>query len=195
MLRFDLMTQPVTRAGALAASAIFGCLLGGCVAGGGPLRSSDPFSGYPDYESQREYEEEREWEARRHAHYACSEIGDRIAFDRQKIAEIGPTGRHKKALQWYRDDLENAERDRAACGDYRWQERRRDAEAWHERREEEWERRQAQRQECERIEDRIRNDRAKIAEIDPTGRHQKAEQWYRDDLVNAQRDLARCRGR
>jgi hypothetical protein len=36
---------------------------------------------------------------------------DRMNNDRSKIAEIGPTGRHRKALQWYRDDLRNAERD------------------------------------------------------------------------------------
>jgi hypothetical protein len=36
---------------------------------------------------------------------------DRMNNDRAKIAEIGPTGRHRKALQWYRDDLRNAERD------------------------------------------------------------------------------------
>ena len=37
--------------------------------------------------------------------------------------------------------------------------------------------------------DRMRNDQAKIAEIEPTGRHRKALQWYKDDLNNAQRDL------
>jgi hypothetical protein len=40
-----------------------------------------------------------------------SELAGRIDNDRAKIAEIGPTGRHRKALQWYRDDLRNAERD------------------------------------------------------------------------------------
>jgi hypothetical protein len=182
--------------GGMFASALLGCLVSGCVSpgGGGGMLSGGP-GGYPDYEREREYEEEREWEARQHQHYACSEIGERIAFDRQKIDEIAPTGRHKKALQWYRDDLENARRDSAGCRDYRWEERRREEEAWHERREEDRERREAQREQCDRIEDRIRFDRAKIAEIDPTGRHQKAEQWYRDDLRNAERDLSRCRGR
>ena len=42
---------------------------------------------------------------------AYSRLADRIHNDRAKIAEIGPTGRHRKALQWYRDDLRNAERD------------------------------------------------------------------------------------
>jgi hypothetical protein len=37
--------------------------------------------------------------------------------------------------------------------------------------------------------DRIRFDRAKINEIEPTGRHRKALQWYKDDLLNAQRYL------
>ena len=33
---------------------------------------------------------------------------DRMQYDRAKIAEIEPTGRHRKALQWYKDDLQNA---------------------------------------------------------------------------------------
>ena len=37
--------------------------------------------------------------------------GDRIARDRAKIAEIGPSGRHRKALRWFQDDLNNAMRD------------------------------------------------------------------------------------
>jgi hypothetical protein len=36
---------------------------------------------------------------------------------------------------------------------------------------------------------RMNNDRAKINEIAPTGRHRKALQWYQGDLRNAQRDL------
>jgi hypothetical protein len=36
---------------------------------------------------------------------------DRMAYDRAKIAQITPTGRHPKALQWYKDDLRNAQRD------------------------------------------------------------------------------------
>ncbi len=35
----------------------------------------------------------------------------RMRYDRAKIAEIEPTGRHRKALQWYKDDLQNARRD------------------------------------------------------------------------------------
>src|SRR2546423_121111 len=38
-----------------------------------------------------------------------SKLVDRINNDRAKISEIGPTGRHREALQWYRDDLRNAE--------------------------------------------------------------------------------------
>ncbi len=45
----------------------------------------------------------------------CREIYDRIAFDRSKINEIRPTGRHKKAMQWYVDDLHDAERDLDRC--------------------------------------------------------------------------------
>jgi hypothetical protein len=36
---------------------------------------------------------------------------DRMAYDRAQIAKITPTGRHRKALQWYKDDLRNAQRD------------------------------------------------------------------------------------
>ena len=46
---------------------------------------------------------------------------------------------------------------------------------------------------CASIEDRIDNDRQKVREIEPTGRHRDALQWYRDDLDNARRDLDRCR--
>jgi hypothetical protein len=45
----------------------------------------------------------------------CSQIFDRIELDRSKIDEIGPTGRHRKALQWYQDDLRNAQRDLDRC--------------------------------------------------------------------------------
>jgi hypothetical protein len=48
-----------------------------------------------------------------------SKLVDRINNDRAKIAEIGPTGRHRKALQWYRDDLRNAERDMHDYRDHR----------------------------------------------------------------------------
>jgi hypothetical protein len=40
-----------------------------------------------------------------------SQLVDRIDNDRAKIAEIGPTGRYRIALQWYKDDLHNALRD------------------------------------------------------------------------------------
>ena len=33
-----------------------------------------------------------------------------MRYDRAKINEIEPTGRHRKALQWYKDDLQNARR-------------------------------------------------------------------------------------
>jgi hypothetical protein len=41
--------------------------------------------------------------------------------------------------------------------------------------------------------ERMNNDRAKINEIEPTGRHRKALQWYKDDLRNAERDRQNCR--
>jgi 2-phospho-L-lactate transferase/gluconeogenesis factor (CofD/UPF0052 family) len=40
-----------------------------------------------------------------------SQLVDRIDNDRVKIAEIGPTGRYRMALQWYKDDLRTALRD------------------------------------------------------------------------------------
>jgi len=43
--------------------------------------------------------------------------------------------------------------------------------------------------------ERMNNDRAKINEIGPTGRHRKALQWYKDDLRNAQRDLEKEQAR
>jgi len=46
---------------------------------------------------------------------------------------------------------------------------------------------------CGQILDRMRFNRAKIREIEPTGRHRKAMQWYKDDTVNAEKDLDRCR--
>jgi len=39
-----------------------------------------------------------------------TKLMDRMQYDRAKIAEIEPTGRHRKALQWYEDDLQNARR-------------------------------------------------------------------------------------
>lgn len=51
---------------------------------------------------------------------------------------------------------------------------------------------EALRARCGKIIDRIENDRDKIAEIEP-GRHEKAKQWYLDDIANAERDLDRCR--
>jgi hypothetical protein len=47
-----------------------------------------------------------------------SKLIDRMNYDRAKIAENEQTGRHPKALQWYKDDLRNAERD---MSNYRYQ--------------------------------------------------------------------------
>jgi hypothetical protein len=40
-----------------------------------------------------------------------SQLVDRIDYDRVKITEIGPSGRDRKALQWYKNDLRSARRD------------------------------------------------------------------------------------
>ena len=53
-------------------------------------------------------------------------------------------------------------------------------------------REEAYRARCGKIIDRIEYDRSKIHEIEP-GRHEKAKQWYIDDIRNAERDLDRCR--
>ena len=75
----------------------------------------------------RDWDHDRGWrhDGWRHGRYegarygggngACGGIMDRIHNDRSKIAEIGPTGRHRKALQWYHDDLNNAHRDLGNC--------------------------------------------------------------------------------
>jgi len=146
---------------------------------------------YPDYD--RAYDDEREWERREHKRYSCGEIRDRIRFDRDKIATIDPS-RHHKALQWYKDDLSNAERDMQGCrGEWgRAEEERQDE--WRARERRDREQREQQREQCAKIEDRIRFDREKISSADPS-RHQKALQWFKDDLRNAERDLQNCRRR
>jgi len=55
------------------------------------------------------------WAYRRYADRRCAQIEDRIDFDHAKIEEIEPTGRHRDALQWYRDDLVDARRDLDRC--------------------------------------------------------------------------------
>ena len=60
-----------------------------------------------------------EWKQHHYKHKhddeRCAQILDRMRFDRSKVREIEPTGRHRKALQWYRDDLGNAARDLDNC--------------------------------------------------------------------------------
>ena len=61
-----------------------------------------------------------DWKHYRHGHYRgddarCGQILDRIAFNRAKVREIAPTGRHRKAMQWYKDDTVNAEKDLDRC--------------------------------------------------------------------------------
>jgi len=48
---------------------------------------------------------------------------------------------------------------------------------------------------CADIEDRIDRDRDSIDKIEATGGHRDALRWYREDLVDAKRDLAVCRNR
>ncbi|MBI2964473.1 MAG: hypothetical protein HYY35_12020 [Deltaproteobacteria bacterium] len=166
-----------------------------------PVLRDDPY-----YDSRR-YPEDYGWYPeveREHDHYPCSKLDERIRYDRQKIATIDPS-RHHKALQWYKDDLQNALRDKEHCrGEERdrqrdWErERRIDRQREREReaeRERERHRAQARAQaECQKNRERIRFDQAKLAQI-PPGQHQKAAQWYRDDIRNAERDLQRggCR--
>jgi DNA repair ATPase RecN len=176
----------------LLSGAFLAALLSACA--GIPLAGSDLSSDryperYPDYD--RAYDDEREWESREHKRYSCGEIRDRIRLDREKIATIDPS-KHHKALQWYRDDLSNAERDMDRCrGEWgRAEEERQDE--WRARERRDHERRDQQREQCAKIEDRIRFDREKIATTDPS-KHHKALQWYKDDLRNAERDRQNCR--
>jgi hypothetical protein len=165
----------------------------GCLEGLDPGPRSLGGDGGYGRSSTYDDEQEAEWERRAHERYACSEIADRIDYDRAKIDEISPTGRHKKALQWYRDDLRNAERDRERCRDAGytgWQQEkreRRENKEW--QREEQERRRQEQASECNKMRERIRFDQSKVNEIAPTGQHKKALQWYKDDIANAQRYL------
>jgi hypothetical protein len=45
----------------------------------------------------------------------CWAIRDRIRYDRDQVAKIEPTGRHRKAMQWYKDDIQNAQNDMRTC--------------------------------------------------------------------------------
>jgi hypothetical protein len=45
----------------------------------------------------------------------CGAIHQRIRYDSEQAHQIAPTGRHQKALQWYRDDIHNAENDLHTC--------------------------------------------------------------------------------
>lgn len=42
-------------------------------------------------------------------------IHECIRYDHEQARQIEPTGRHRKALQWYRDDIQNAENDLRTC--------------------------------------------------------------------------------
>jgi len=141
-------------------------------------------STYPDYDRGYDYDDERAWE-REHRRYGCSDVENRIRYDRAKLASIDPS-KHHKAAQWYRDDLSDAERDREECRrQWDWQ-RKRDRD----RRDDDG--RADQRADCAKIRSRIASDRAKLKEINPS-KHHKAAQWYQDDLRNAERELAACR--
>jgi hypothetical protein len=187
------MDWPVRIAAVVLAAALTpGCLEGPGLGPSG-LGGTGGYGGSSIYD-----DDEAEWERREHQRYACSEIDDRIDYDRAKIDEISPTGRHKKALQWYRDDLRNAERERERCRDagytgWRKEKReRREDKQW--QREEQERRRQEQAKECDKMRERIRFDQSKANEIAATGRHKKALQWYKDDIANAQRYLQqKCR--
>ena len=48
---------------------------------------------------------------------------------------------------------------------------------------------------CADIEDRIDRDSDSIDKIEATGGHRDALRWYREDLIDAKRDLALCRNR
>jgi hypothetical protein len=143
--------------------------------------------GYPDYDRGYAIEDERAWE-REHRHYGCSEVEDRLRYDRSKLSAIDPS-KHHKAAQWYQDDIRDAEQDLYACRG----EQRRQAD-WERRQDERraWERQNDQRADCAKLRNRIATDRAKLSQIDPS-KHHKAAEWYQDDLRNAEREMAACR--
>jgi len=77
---------------------------------------NDRYRGYPN--SYGGYRYDRYDTARRNYNYNssfCAQADARIARDQAKINEIGPSGRHRKALRWFHDDLSNAMRDRGRC--------------------------------------------------------------------------------
>ena len=125
-------------AAALAAGGPIGCLEG--VDSGGPLLggTSAPLSSY-DYEEERWRREEAEWRERERQYEKqreiCANVEERIRHDQRELARIDPK---RKAAQWYRDDIQNALRDRERCryefGGGRGWERERDD--WQRRREE-----------------------------------------------------------
>ena len=45
----------------------------------------------------------------------CAVIDGRIRRDQAKIDEFASTGRHRKAMRWYQDDLQSAYRDLDRC--------------------------------------------------------------------------------
>jgi hypothetical protein len=45
----------------------------------------------------------------------CRAIRERIHYDNTQVRQIAPTGRHRSALQWYKDDIRNAENDLRTC--------------------------------------------------------------------------------
>jgi hypothetical protein len=178
----------------IAAVAFAASITQGCIEGTdfGP-RSIGNTGGYHGSSAYDDDTQDAEWERREHRRYACSEIADRIDYDRAQIDEISPTGRHQKALQWYRDDLHNAERDRERCREAGytsgWKEKRERREDKQWQRQEQQRRQQEQARECDKMRERVRFDQSKVGEIAPTGRHKKALQWYKDDIANAQRYL------
>jgi hypothetical protein len=144
------------------------------------------YGGYPDYDRGYQVEDERAWE-RAHEHYSCAEVQRRLDYDRQKLSGIDPS-KHHKAAQWYRDDIYEAEQDWHEC------QREHRLEADHRRQEEERYAHEAAanaQAACAKLRSRVANDRAKLAEIDPS-KHHKAAKYYQDDLHDAERQLAAC---
>jgi hypothetical protein len=79
-----------------------------------PRVAADPLPWVGGWDDSRDYDRNDPPYYRAHRGYgdpAYLQLLDRIDNDRAKIAEIGATGRHREALQWYKDDLHNARRD------------------------------------------------------------------------------------
>jgi hypothetical protein len=177
--------------GAFASSAFVGCIdLPIADSGDSRPYGGGGYGGYPDYDRGYQIEDERAWQ-REHRHYGCSEVEDRLRYDRSKLSAIDPS-KHHKAAEWYRDDIADAERDLPECRREHRRDDRRGEDRWRHEEPAHSDPEANRRADCAKLRNRVATDRAKLAEIDPS-KHHKAAQYYQDDLREAERGLSGCR--